>query len=56
MTSETELGYLVLADIGGQTLYVAKVELDHVNRMNESETDTSSKQVLARIYLRIQLH
>ena len=33
MTSETEHGYLVLADISGYTSYVAKVELDHANEI-----------------------
>jgi class 3 adenylate cyclase len=33
MPSETEHGYLVLADISGYTSYVAKVELDHANEI-----------------------
>ena len=31
MPSETEHGYLVLADISGYTSYVARVNLDHAN-------------------------
>src|SRR6202142_1318178 len=33
MPSETEHGYLVLADISGYTSYVEKVELDHANEI-----------------------
>jgi len=33
MTSETEHGYLVLADISGYTSYLAKVELDHAHEI-----------------------
>jgi class 3 adenylate cyclase len=33
MTSETEHGYLVLADISGYTSYLAKVELEHAHEI-----------------------
>ena len=33
MSSETEHGYLVLADISGYTSFLAKVELDHAHEI-----------------------
>ena len=33
MTSETEYGYLVLADISGYTSYLAQVELEHAHEI-----------------------
>jgi len=33
MTSETEHGYLVLADISGYTSFLAKVELEHAHEI-----------------------
>lgn len=33
MTSETEHGYLILADISGYTSYLAQVELEHAQEI-----------------------